>query len=105
MAKRVGNNGNHGAKGRSGRKFAAATILRQRIIENHIAEAEASFAYLVAVRNNEAEPGSVRLAAAEAILDRVLGKPVQGTPRDLPEAAQRLIEQYYTVIGEKKEGK
>src|SRR5512143_2193722 len=64
---------------RGGAKPQAATILKRRLIENKVEEAEASFAFLVAVRNNDAEPSALRVAAAEQILDRVLGKPTQMT--------------------------
>lgn len=81
--KRKGNNGNHGAKGRSGRRPTAVTLLKRRLIENKIDEAEASFAFLVAVRDNEDEPTALRVAAAEQILDRVLGKAKQQVSADV----------------------
>ncbi len=77
-----GNNGNHGAPGRSGRKPGAATILRRRLVADKVEEAEASFAYLCATRDNEDEWGSLRLAAAGMILERVLGKPRQDVTLD-----------------------
>lgn len=64
-----------------GRKPKEATILKRRIVANKIEEAEASFAFLVAIRDNEDEPIAQRLAAAESILDRVLGKPAQVQPQ------------------------
>lgn len=79
---RVGNNGNGGKKGRSGRKPKEATILKRRIIENKIAEADASFAFLVEVRDTTGEKMELRLRAAVEILDRVLGKAAQMTPPD-----------------------
>lgn len=57
-----------------GRKPKAATILRRQIIENKLEEAEASFAFLVSVRNDEEARTDYRLEAAKEILNRVLGK-------------------------------
>ena len=74
-----GNRGNHGAPGRSGRKPTAVTLLKRRLVQDKIEEAEASFAFLVAVRDNDDEPTALRVAAAETILDRVLGKAMQMT--------------------------
>jgi hypothetical protein len=86
IAKRS-NNGNHGIKGRSGRKPLEATILRRRLVEDKVEEAEASFSYLCAVRDNPFEPSAQRLAAAEMILDRVLGK-----------ATERSVQQKQVLI-------
>lgn len=72
---RIGNNGNHGAKGRSGRKPSAYTILKSRIESEKANDAERAFALYVAVMDNPDEPTHIRLAAAAWICDRVLGKP------------------------------
>lgn len=65
-----------------GRKPKAATLLKRRIIENKIEEADASFAFLVQVRDAPKEKMELRLRAAVEILDRVLGKAAQMTPPD-----------------------
>lgn len=67
----------HGMKGRSGRKPQAATILRRRLIENKVEEAEASFAFLVEVRDNVEEQTPVRVESAKEILNRVIGKSIE----------------------------
>lgn len=75
MEKRKSNNGNHGKKGASGRKPSAYTRLRTRIQTEKVEDAERAFAFYVAVMSNPAEPTQTRLAAADRICDRVLGKP------------------------------
>jgi hypothetical protein len=59
-----------------------ATVLTRRAIADKLEEAEASFAYLVAVRDNVHEPAAQRLEAAKEILNRVVGKPVPLRPND-----------------------
>jgi hypothetical protein len=71
-----------GLRANAGRKPFPATILRRRMIENKVDEAEASFGFLVAVRDNELEPTNLRLAAAETILDRVLGKATEHSQQE-----------------------
>jgi hypothetical protein len=71
-----------GRKHGGGRKLREATILRRRLVEDKVEEAEASFAYLVAVRDNPFEPSAQRLAAAEMILDRVLGKATEKSQQE-----------------------
>jgi hypothetical protein len=83
------------ARSRTGRKPLAATILRRRLVEDKVDEAEASFAYLCAVRDNPFEPSAQRLAAAEMILDRVLGKAT--------ETSKQQKEIVITVIREQRE--
>lgn len=58
----------------AGRKPTAYTLLKRRVIAESLDEAEKSFDFYVQVRDNEDEPTSIRLAAADKILDRVLGK-------------------------------
>jgi hypothetical protein len=76
-----------GRKHGGGRKLREATILRRRLVEDKVEEAEASFSYLCAVRDNPYEPSAQRLAAAEMILDRVLGK-----------ATERSVQQKQVLI-------
>jgi hypothetical protein len=77
----------YGAKGRSGRKPKELTILKRRMIADKAEEAEASFGFLVAVRDNPSEPTNLRLVAAQTILDRVFGR-----------ATERSIEQKQITI-------
>jgi hypothetical protein len=84
-----------GRKHGGGRKLREATILRRRLVEDKVDEAEASFAYLCAVRDNPFEPSAQRLAAAEMILDRVLGKAT--------ETSKQQKEIVITVIREQRE--
>jgi hypothetical protein len=71
-----------GFRSNSGRRLKEATILRRRLIENKVEEAEASFSYIVAVRDNPYEPSAQRLAAAGMILDRVLGKATEHSQQE-----------------------
>jgi hypothetical protein len=71
-----------GKRSNAGRKPLAVTVLKRRMIENKVDEAEASFGFLVAVRDNELEPTNLRLAAAETILDRVLGKATEHSQQE-----------------------
>lgn len=64
-----------GKAGRSGRKPKEYTLLKRRMIAESIDEAEKSFDFYVQVRDNPNEPTAMRKACADAILDRVLGKP------------------------------
>ena len=79
-----------GARENAGRKPKEVTILKRRLVQNKVEEAEASFAFLVEVRDNDSEPIAQRLAAAESILDRVLGKPTTLQPN----AGEDLYRQY-----------
>jgi len=90
MIKRNGNNGNHGAKGKSGRKPKLSTVAKLRLIENKIAEAEASFAFMVAVRNNPKEPIAQRTSAAIWIYETVFGKTKQPVEISWREKAKEL---------------
>jgi hypothetical protein len=67
-----------GARPNSGRKPKAATIAKNRLIADKIGEAQASFAFLVAVRDNEDEPTEQRASAARWIYECVHGKANQG---------------------------
>jgi hypothetical protein len=76
-----------GFRSNSGRKPRELTILRRRMIADKAEEAEASFGFLVAVRDNPSEPTNLRLVAAQTILDRVFGR-----------ATERSIEQKQVII-------
>jgi hypothetical protein len=71
-----------GFRENAGRKPNAVTVLKRRMIQDKVDEAEASFGFLVAVRDNELEPTNLRLAAAETILDRVLGKATEHSQQE-----------------------
>ena len=71
-----------GPRKNSGRKPKPFVELRNRLIQNKVEEAEASFAFLVTVRDTPTERTEVRLEAAKQILDRVLGKAVEMRPQD-----------------------
>lgn len=72
---RQGNNGNHGAPGRSGRKPKAITLLKRQLIENGKEDAEYAYSLYVSVMQDEAQPTELRLQCADWIANRVLGKP------------------------------
>lgn len=73
--------GNKFAKGGkregAGRKASEATLLKRRLIQDKVSEAEESFAFLVQVRDDDEESTSYRLEASKEILNRVLGKAVE----------------------------
>jgi hypothetical protein len=78
---------NGGRRFGAGRKPKELTILKRRMIADKAEEAEASFGFLVAVRDNPSEPTNLRLVAAQTILDRVFGR-----------ATERSIEQKQITI-------
>lgn len=75
MGKREGNNGNHGAKGRSGRKPKLYTELKHRIEAERKDDAEYAFALLASVMRDPAQPLELRLDCGREVMNRVLGKP------------------------------
>jgi hypothetical protein len=56
-------------------------LYREGLPVTKVAEAEASFAFLVSVRNNESAPLNVRVDCAKEILNRVIGKAVEMQPQ------------------------
>jgi hypothetical protein len=82
MLKNGNKQANGGKRQGAGRKPKAATILKRRMIENKIEEAEASFAYWVAVRDNEKELSNIRLEASKLIWEHLMGKPTQPIGQD-----------------------
>jgi hypothetical protein len=78
---------NGGRRFGAGRKPKELTILKRRMIADKAEEAEASFGFLVAVRDNPSEPTNLRLVAAQTILDRVLGR-----------ATEHSVEQKQVII-------
>ncbi len=87
-----------------GRKPKQATILKRQLIENKVEEADASFAFLVTVRDNNRWPKSLRLEAAKEILDRVLGKPKQATENEVGEETRKLLREFYALAYSGKAG-
>ena len=71
------NNEQRKRKPGGGRKPLAVTVARRRLVANKIDEAEASFAFLVDVRDNELEPIQQRTAAAIWVYESVFGKSKQ----------------------------
>jgi len=80
MAKRT-NNGNHGAKGRSGRRPKAFTILKQRIEQEKQDDAEFAFTLYASVMRDETQPMELRLDCGDWISNRVMGKPKEKQER------------------------
>lgn len=64
----------HGVKGRSGRKKAAATLLKEDFLKQQEGTARDAFAYHVQVMNDPNEDTDMRLAAAKEIMRRVWGE-------------------------------
>jgi hypothetical protein len=87
-----------GRKHGGGRKPREATILKRRLVEDKVEEAEASFSYLCAVRDNPFEPSAQRLAAAEMILDRVLGKATERSVQQ-KQVLIRVIREQRDIVG------
>ena len=71
----AGVKGRSGGHPNSGRKPSAYTQLKRRIESERVEDAEYAFALYVAVMRNESEPISMRMAAADWVANRVLGKP------------------------------
>lgn len=69
--------GNGGRRAGAGRKPKAATLLRRKLAEHGTAEAEKSFSWLCAWRDDAGVPVAIRVECAKTILDRVLGKAIQ----------------------------
>jgi hypothetical protein len=87
------NNGNHGAKGRSGRKPSAFTILKRRVQQEKIEDAEYAFSLYATVMRDESEEKQMRLAAADWIAKRVLGQPTQPMAQD--DRLKDLLEKFF----------
>lgn len=66
-----------GARKGAGRKPTAATVLKRRLAEHGVAEADWAFAYNCHVMRDEMAPRAERLAASREVMNRVLGKPAQ----------------------------
>jgi hypothetical protein len=88
-----------GARKGAGRKPTAYTQLRKRLENEKIEDAEAAFDFYVQVLNNPNEPTAVRMAAADRIQDRILGKAMQRGENEIGEATRALIEKFYASIG------
>ena len=78
-----GRKNNGGKRSGSGRKPKAYTQLRKRIEAEKVEEAEKSFDFYVQVRDNPDEKTEIRMAAADRIADRVLGKATQPVLADV----------------------
>jgi hypothetical protein len=76
------NNGNHGAKGRSGRKPSEYTLLKRRIIAENVEDADRAFDLYVQIMDNPLEDTQMRLAAADRVMDRVLGKATEHSQQE-----------------------
>lgn len=61
----------------SGRKPTAATILKRKIAEHGVAEADWAFSFNCHVMRDPMAPRAERLAASREVMNRVLGKPAQ----------------------------
>lgn len=66
--------GSGGRRKGAGRKPSAYTRLKRRLQETKIADAEEAFDLYVRIMHNPKEPTALRMAAADRIQDRVLGK-------------------------------
>lgn len=66
-----------GARKGAGRKAKAATILRRKIAEHGVNEADYAFSLCCAIMHDDAAPRDERLVAAREVMNRVLGKPAQ----------------------------
>lgn len=81
-----------------GRKPTAYTVLKREIEAHGRTEAEYAFSLLSAVMRNEAADVRIRMAAADMVLDRVLGKPKQHVSGD-PTAPLAIVIEYATSDG------
>lgn len=69
----------HGGKREgAGRKAGSVSAAKLEIADMAKGHAAAALAVLVSVMKNSAEPASARVSAANAMLDRAYGKPLQG---------------------------
>jgi hypothetical protein len=71
-----------GKRAGAGRKPAAATLLKRKLADRRVAEAEYAFALLCkymrhASRDETMAESEFRAACAQRVLDQVLGKPMQ----------------------------
>lgn len=74
-----------GARKGAGRKSTAATILKKKLAEHGVTEADYAFAFHCHVMRDEEAPRDQRLAAAREVMNRVLGKPAQSLSITTPE--------------------
>lgn len=77
MSRPVGVKETHKRRPGGGRKPKLATLLKRKITADKIGAAEMAFTYLVNVVTNEAVPTPVRVDAANLVLNRVMGRPVE----------------------------
>ena len=66
-----------GARKGSGPKPQEIRAKRLLLLEKRFPDAEKALAYVISVVNNTREPTSMRLAAAQIVMDQVWGKPKQ----------------------------
>lgn len=83
----------------AGRKPTAYTVLKREIEAHGRGEAEYAFSLLSAIMRNEAADVKIRMAAADMVLDRVLGKPKQHVSGD-PTAPLAIVIEYATNNGQ-----
>lgn len=75
-----------------GRKPKAYTLLKRQMIAERGEEAFASFDLLVQIRDNPKESTGMRMAAANYILDRLLGRPKEGLLLKVEQQSRHRIE-------------
>lgn len=69
----------HGGKrAGAGRKVGAVSKVKRDLAEMAKDHAEAALGTLAKIMKDEGQPGAARVSAANALLDRGYGKPVQG---------------------------
>ncbi len=98
MKKRVGNNGNHGAPGRSGRKPNAITLAKRAIVANKLETAEAAFAFQEAILFDDTQTLTARSVASMWLYEQVMGKPLQRTAEGGAEAYKEHMEKWVNAI-------
>jgi hypothetical protein len=72
----------HGVKGRSGRKPSEYTLLMRRIIAENVEDADRAFDLYVQIMENPNEETHTRMAAADRVMDRVLGKATEHSQQE-----------------------
>ena len=95
----------HGGKrAGAGRKPGAVSKAKRALAERAKDHADDALKTLVKIMGSDDEPGSVRVSAANAILDRAYGKPFQATIEVPPEKAPQAFDGWDIEIAKPDQG-
>jgi hypothetical protein len=71
-----------GKRANAGRKPSEYTLLKRRVIAENVEDADRAFDLYVQIMDNPEEDTQMRLAAADRVMDRVLGKATEHSQQE-----------------------